>query len=56
QEVSALLGVKYRKESNGVDFSHSYMITLLDEGGVIRKQRIGTSEPTSVLVEALSAD
>ena len=42
-EIAALLGFKYRKEANG-DFSHTNIITLLNEKGEIAFQLIGLNQ------------
>lgn len=42
-ELAALLGFKFRKDANG-DFSHTNMITLLNEKGEITFQLIGLNQ------------
>jgi protein SCO1/2 len=43
REMSLVLGVKYKPESTG-NFSHSYMMTLIDKNGVIQHQQIGKKQ------------
>ncbi len=40
RELAAALGVQYKKSGAG-DFQHSNLITVLDKGGVIKKQQSG---------------
>lgn len=42
-EIAALLGFKFRKDANG-DFSHTNMITLLNEKGEIAFQLVGLNQ------------
>ncbi len=55
RELAALLGVKYRQESDGA-FSHSNVITVLNPQGEITYQRVGLNggvdEAASALVAA----
>ncbi len=51
-ETSALLGVKYRKDTQG-NFAHSNIITLLDKNGVIVHQLEGLRADASPLKDAL---
>lgn len=43
RELAGVLGVKYKKMADG-EISHSFMITLLDQSGIIKKQLIGTDQ------------
>lgn len=55
QELSALLGVRFRQEANG-QFAHSNTITVLNAGGEIVHQRQGLGTdlgPAMQVVEAL---
>jgi protein SCO1/2 len=48
-ELAALLGVKYRRISD-TDFSHSNVITILDQQGEIAHRQVGLgAEPGSTL-------
>ncbi len=53
RELSAVLGVRYRKEPNG-DIAHSSQITLLDGEGRIVAQLPGLNEDPAPLLNALS--
>lgn len=48
-EIAALLGFKFRKEANG-DFSHTNMITLLNEKGEISFQLIGLNQDVKEII------
>lgn len=52
-ELAALTGFKYKKESNG-DFSHSNMITILNEDGEIEYQQVGLNADIAQSVNVLS--
>ena len=55
RELAAVLGVRYRKTGNG-EFSHSNLITLLDEQGVVAHQVEGVGlapEPMTERIEAM---
>ncbi len=51
RDLAAALGVRYRRDEEG-DFSHSNIITLLDENGVILFQREGLGGDLSELIKA----
>ncbi|MBW7908266.1 MAG: SCO family protein [Kiritimatiellae bacterium] len=53
RELSAVLGIRYRKEPNG-DIAHSSPITLLDGDGRIVAQLSGLNEDPAPLLSALS--
>lgn len=53
-ELAALLGVKYRKETNGM-FSHSNLITVLNREGEIIHQRNGLQGGLEEVAQALIA-
>lgn len=48
RKLAAILGVNFKKESNG-DFSHSNIISLLSPKGVILKQVKSLNEDTKVI-------
>ena len=52
QEIAALLGVKYKKDSNG-DFAHSNVITVLNPQGEIVWQQLGLNQETSGVIKAV---
>ena len=52
--LAAMLGVRYRPAGNGM-FSHSNLITVLDEGGVPARQVEGLGRPSDPLVDAIVA-
>jgi protein SCO1/2 len=52
QEIAALLGVKYKKESNG-DYAHSNVITVLNPQGEIVWQQTGLNQDTAGTVKAV---
>jgi protein SCO1/2 len=52
QEIAALLGVKYKKDSNG-DFAHSNVITVLNLQGEIIWQQLGLNQETAGIVKAV---
>jgi protein SCO1 len=54
RELAALLGVKYRQESDG-SFSHSNIITVLNPQGEITYQRLGLNGGVDEAVSALVA-
>lgn len=51
-EVAALLGVKFKKESNG-QFAHSNLVTLLNEGGEISYQLAGLNNDPALVAAAV---
>lgn len=51
-ELSALLGVKFKKDLRG-DFAHSNVITVLDAGGEIVRQIVGLNREARDAVEAV---
>ena len=51
-ELAALLGFKYRKDANG-DFSHTNMITLLNEKGEIVYQVIGLNQDIKEIIKKM---
>ncbi|HVO76064.1 MAG TPA: SCO family protein [Ignavibacteriaceae bacterium] len=53
-ELAALIGFKYKKNSNG-DFSHSNLITFLDSNGEIIHQQIGLNQDISESAKILLA-
>ncbi|HVU16250.1 MAG TPA: SCO family protein [Candidatus Didemnitutus sp.] len=53
RELAALLGVKYRQETNG-SFSHSNLITILNAEGEITRQRAGLREALDETATALT--
>jgi protein SCO1/2 len=54
QELAVLLGVKYKEEAGG-QFSHSNLITVLNESGEIVHQLAGLGQDIKGTVEALEA-
>ena len=54
RELAALLGVKYREEADGT-FSHSNIITILNEQGEIVHQRYGLKGGLDEAAAALAA-
>lgn len=53
QEMAAVLGVKYKKEANG-DFSHSNLITVLNQEGEIVYRQEGLNQEPQGAVDALA--
>jgi len=51
-EIAALLGFKFRKEANG-DFSHTNMITLLNEKGEIGFQLVGLNQNVKEIIKKI---
>lgn len=51
-ELAALLGFKFRKDTNG-DFSHTNMITLLNEKGEIAFQLIGLNQDIKEIIKKM---
>lgn len=51
-EIAALLGFKFRKEANG-DFSHTNMITLLNEKGEIDFQLVGLNQDVKEFIKKI---
>ena len=51
-EIAALLGVRFHKEPDG-SFSHSNLITLLDEEGLITQRLEGLRQDPELLVQTL---
>jgi protein SCO1/2 len=54
RELAAVLGVRYRELPNGI-FSHSAVISLLDEEGVIRAQTTRLQEVDPAILAAISS-
>lgn len=54
RELAALLGVKYKRESDG-GFAHSNLITILNAEGEIVHQRTGLKDGLDEAVRALAA-
>lgn len=58
REIAALLGVKYKREADGM-FSHSNLITILNPAGEIAHQRVGLKggldEAAAAVVAAASS-
>jgi len=52
RELSALLGVNYKKDAKG-QFSHSNLITVLDAEGVIAFQQTGLNKDAAETIAAL---
>lgn len=52
RELSALLGVNYKKDARG-QFSHSNIITVLDAGGIIVFQQNGVNKAATEAIAAL---
>ena len=52
-ELSAVLGVRFRPEANGM-FAHSNIITLLNAKGEICHQQKGLEQPVDALIQALA--
>ncbi len=51
-DVAAVLGIKYKKETDG-SFSHSNIITVLNKEGEIQLQHFGLNKNVSDVVEAI---
>lgn len=54
RELAVLLNFKYQKTEDG-EFSHSFLITILDKEGVVAKRQEGANKPPQVLVDAIEA-
>jgi protein SCO1/2 len=54
REISAVLGVKYRRMPDG-SFNHSSVITLLDASGIIQSRAEGIGQPHADLLRRLRA-
>lgn len=54
RELAAVLGIRYRELSNGV-FSHSAVITLVDEQGVIRARTESLNQLDPAFMKTLAA-
>ncbi len=52
-ELAAVLGFKYKKEPDG-SFSHSNIINVLDENGVVAYQHFGLNQDVQDVVEAIN--
>lgn len=52
RKLSALLGIRYKKDKNG-DFDHSNVITTLDQAGVIAHQQVGLRQDPGETVAKL---
>jgi protein SCO1 len=53
-EISALLGVKYKRDARG-QFAHSNLITLLNPNGEVVTQQIGLNQSGADIVNQLAA-
>lgn len=51
-EIAALLGFKFRKEANG-DFSHTNVITLLNEKGEVAFQLVGLNQDVKEIIKKI---
>jgi protein SCO1/2 len=54
REISAVLGIKYRRMPDG-SFNHSSVITLLDASGIIQSRAEGIGQPHADLLRRLRA-
>ncbi len=54
REIAAVLGVQYRAQSDG-QFSHTNMITLLDESGVVALSVEGLGQPIDAMAARIEA-
>jgi protein SCO1/2 len=54
RKLAAVLGIQYKQDSAG-EFDHSNVITLVDSGGVIRKQKVGLGGEPEEMVEAITS-
>jgi protein SCO1/2 len=54
RELAALLGVKFKRETDG-NFAHSNLITILSKDGEVAHQRAGLSGGLDEAAAALSA-
>lgn len=52
RDLSAVLGVKYKRESDG-EIAHSAMVFLIGADGVVRHRQVGLGEDPGALVAAL---
>jgi protein SCO1 len=52
RELSALLGITYKQDKQG-DFSHSNVISYMDEQGVVRKTLVGINADARPFIEGL---
>ncbi|HEX7674774.1 MAG TPA: SCO family protein [Bdellovibrio sp.] len=50
REIANVLGIKYKKVEDGY-FDHSFIITVLDNNGVIRGQQVGADKDPKDLVK-----
>ena len=53
RELAAALNFKYEKKGEG-DYTHSFMIFVLDKDGVIKAKIDSASQDKAVLVDALN--
>lgn len=54
REFAALLGIQFKKESNG-DFSHSNIITILDKNGVVVYQLVGLNADNTIAIQKIKS-
>ncbi|QJE95112.1 SCO family protein [Luteolibacter luteus] len=52
-EIAVALGIRYDRLPNGVDFAHSYLITVIDAKGMVRHKWSDPSEGPGPSVEAV---
>jgi protein SCO1/2 len=52
RELAAVLGLRYKRLPNG-DFQHSNLVSIIDNGGVIRRQVSGLGEDPAATVALL---
>ncbi|MCC6161920.1 MAG: SCO family protein [Acidobacteria bacterium] len=55
RDLSAVFGVKYRRDTDG-EIAHSAMIFVIDPAGVVRHRQVGLSQDPTALVKAVSGD
>lgn len=51
-ELTAFLGFKYKEEANG-DFTHPYLILVIDQDGIIKYQQTGPSQNPKSTIQAI---
>lgn len=54
RDLSAVLGVKFKRESDG-EIAHSALIVVIDPAGVIRHRQLGLGQDPAPLLAAVSA-
>lgn len=52
QELALLLGIKYKRDSQG-DYEHSNVITVLDSEGLIKYQQVGLNADSKETLETI---